>query len=261
MSPTPITKTSYEPSPLFKARAAGFFWLMTIITGMFGFIAGTKFIVPGDAAATATNIMSQQSIYRWAIAASVIAGACYLAVTVLVYELLRTVNRTVATLGLTFSLVGCAAGTISCLLLFPPLNLLGGASYLTAFSPAQLQGQALTFLTLSLQVNDIGMAFFGLHVITIGYLIRRSAFLPRILGALLLITGVCYLTNSFAQFLAVPFRGYLLPLVALAGLGGEGSLTGWFLVKGINLQRWKEQAAAASQGQSFAALPLETAAP
>ena len=259
MSTTTITNTSGESSALFKARAAGFFWLMTIITGMFGFIAGTKFIVPGDAAATAANIMSHESIYRWAIAASIIASVCYLAVTVLVYELLRAVNRTVATLGMVFSLVGCAAGTISCLLLFPPLNLLGGAPYLAAFSTEQLQAQALNFLTLSLQVNDIGMAFFGLHVLTIGYLIRQSTFLPRFLGVLLLITGVCYLTNSFAAFLALPFKAYLLPFVALGGLGGEGALTGWLLVKGINLHRWKEQATAAAGCEPFH-LPLETGA-
>jgi hypothetical protein len=229
-------------SPLFKARAAGFFWLMTIITGMFSFIAGSQFIVLGDASTTAENIISHQSLFRWAIASTVISTACYLTVTVLVYELLKAVNRTVAALGLVFSLVGCAGGTISCLLLFAPLNLLGGAQFLTAFPMAQLQAQALSFLTLSLQVNDIGMAFFGLHVITIGYLIRRSTFLPHILGTLLLITGVFYLTNSFATFLALPGKAYLLPLVALAGLGGEGALTGWFLVKGLNLKRWHEQA-------------------
>ena len=239
-----IVQPSHEFSTSFKARAAGFFWLMTIITGMFGFIAGTKFIVLGDAAATASNIMSHESLYRWAIASNVIATACYLVVTVLIYELLKRINRTVATLGLVFSLVGCAAGTVACLLLFPALNLLGGVQYLGAFSTEQLQAQALNFLTLSLQVNDIGMALFGIHVLTIGYLIRRSTFLPKFLGALLLVTSVCYLANSFANFLALPFKSYLLPFVALSGLVGEGMLTGWLLVKGVNVQRWHEQAKA-----------------
>jgi hypothetical protein len=106
----------------------------------------------------------------------------------------------------------------------------------------QLQALALTFVTLSLQANDIGLVFFGLHVLSIGYLIRRSTFLPRILGALLIVTGVCYLTNSFANFLSLPFKAYLLPLVAAGGLLGEGALTVWLLVKGLNVQRWKEQA-------------------
>lgn len=242
----PTTVSNAESSVLFKARAAGFFWLMTILTGMFGFVAGGKFIVPGDAVTTAANIMAHESIYRWAGASNVLATACYLAVTILVYELLKPVNRTVASLGVFFSLVGCAAGTFSSLLFFAPLNLLGGAPYLATFSLAQLQAQALTFLTMSLQVNDIGMAFFGMHVISIGYLIRRSTFLPRLLGSLLLVAGACYLTNSFANFLALPFKAYLLPFVALSGLLGEGSLTGWFLVKGVNVQRWSDQAGAQS---------------
>ncbi len=105
----------------------------------------------------------------------------------------------------------------------------------------QLQAQALTFLNLSALANDMGLAFFGLHVLTVGYLIRRSTFLPRILGVLLAITGLCYLTNSFANFLSLPFKAYLLPFVAAGGLLGEGSLSLWLLVKGVNVQRWKEQ--------------------
>jgi hypothetical protein len=97
-------------------------------------------------------------------------------------------------------------------------------------------------VTLSLHVSDIGLVFFGLHVLTVGYLIRQSTFLPRILGALLAVAGVCYLTNSFANFLSLPFKAYLMPFVAAGGLLGEGSMTVWLLVKGVNEQRWNEQA-------------------
>jgi hypothetical protein len=233
-----------EISPLFKARAAGFFWLMTILTGMFAFLTGGRLIVAGDAATTATNIMANESLYRLSFAANIVATACYLAVTLLIYVLLKPVNRNISLLGAFFSLTGCAVGAVSCLAYFAPLNFLGGAKYLSVFSVEQLQALALTFGTLSLQVNDMGLVFFGLHVLTVGYLIRRSTFLPRILGALLIVTGVCYLTNSFANFLSLPFKAYLLPFVAAGGLLGEGSVTVWLLVKGVNVQRWKEQAGA-----------------
>ena len=244
MNAAAITQPIGEPSPLFKARAAGFFWLMTILTGMFSFLAGGKFIVPGDAATTATNIMANETLYRLSFAASIVATACYLAVTLLIYVLLKPVNRNISLLGAFFSLTGCATGTFGCLLLLAPINILGGAKYLSVFSVEQLQAQALTFVTLSLQANDLGLVFFGLHVLSIGYLIRRSTFLPRILGALLIVTGVCYLTNSFANFLSLPFKAYLLPFVAAGGLLGEGSVTVWLLAKGVNVQRWKEQASA-----------------
>jgi Domain of unknown function (DUF4386) len=234
-----------EASPLFKARMTGVFWLMTILTSMFAFLTGGKFVVLGDAATTATNIMANQTLYRLSFAANLVATGCYLTVTLLIYVLLKPVNRNISLLGAFFSLTGCATGCVSCLLFFAPLNILGGAKYLSVFSVEQLQALALTFLTSSLQTNDIGLVFFGLQVITVGYLIRRSTFLPRILGALLIITGVCYLTNSFANFLSLPFKAYLLPFVAAGGLLGEGSLTVWLLVKGVNVQRWNEQASLA----------------
>ena len=232
-----------ESSPLFRARMAGFFWLMTIITGMFGFVAGGRFVAAGDAATTAANIIGHEGLYRVAFMSNLLATACYLAVTLFVYQLLKPVNRTVAAFVVLFSLMGCAVGLVSSLFFLAPLDFLSGASYLSTFSLAQLQALALSVLTLSLRLNDIGMVFFGFHVISIGYLIRKSTFLPRILGALLFVAGACYLASSFANFLALPFRASLTPFVALGGLIGEGSLTVWLLAKGVNAQRWHQQAA------------------
>jgi hypothetical protein len=243
----PLTHPIAESSPLFKARMAGFFWLMTIITGMFGFIAGGRFIVAGDAAATAANILDHEALYRLAFISNLVATGCYLAVTLFVYQLLKPVNRTVAAFVVLFSLMGCAAGLVSDLFFLAPLDFLSGASFLSTFTVAQLQALALTVVTLSLHLNDIGMVFFGLHVFSIGYLIRKSTFLPRILGTLLFVAGACYLASSFANFLALPFRASLMPFVALGGLIGEGSLTAWLLAKGVNVERWKEFAAATAK--------------
>jgi hypothetical protein len=222
---------------------AGFFWLMTIITGMFGFVAGGRFVAAGDAATTAANIIGHEGLYRVAFMSNLLATACYLAVTLFVYQLLKPVNRTAAAFVVLFSLMGCAVGLVSSLFFLAPLDFLSGASYLSTFSLAQLQALALSVLTLSLRLNDIAMVFFGFHVISIGYLIRKSTFLPRILGALLFVAGACYLASNFANFLALPFRASLTPFVALGGLIGEGSLTVWLLVKGVNAQRWHQQAA------------------
>lgn len=233
-------------SPLFKARTAGFFWLMTMLTGMFAYLIEGRFVIHGDAAATAANVRAHEPLCRLAFAGTLIATACYLAVTLLVYALLKPVNRDLSLLGVFFSLVGCAIGTVSNLLFLAPVFLLGGARYLTVFTVEQLQAQALTSLTLSALATDMSMAFFGLHVLSVGCLIRQSTFLPRILGAFLILTGVCYLMNSFTHFLSLPLKAYLSPFVAVAGLLGEGSLTAWLLGKGVNIQRWKEQASAAA---------------
>lgn len=249
-----------ERSPRSIARAAGMFWLMTILTSAFAFAAAGNFSVPGDSAATAANITGHESLYRLAFSSNLIATACYLAATLLVYVLLRPVNPHISLLAAFFSLVGCAIGAVSCLLFLAPLGILNGTQTSAAFTASQLGSQAQTFLRLSAQANDIGLVFFGLHVLCVGYLIRRSTFLPRFLGALLTVTSLCYLTNSFATFLALPFRSYLMPLVAAGGLIGEGTLTFWLLIAGVNTRRWIEQAAANNECCSSSELTLNSIA-
>ena len=234
-----------ESSPVTEARIAGFFWLLTIILGMAGFLIGGRLIVPGDAAATAANITANVTLYRSSFVANLAATVCYLTVTVYIYFLLRPVNRSIALLGAFVSLTGCAVGGMTSLLFLAPATFLESTKYLGGFLPDQLQALALACATLSLQGNDIGLVFFACHVFTIGYLIRRSTFLPRFLGVLLFVTSVCYLTSSFANFFSLPFKAYLLPFVAVGGLLGEGALTAWLLVKGVNVQNWREQARAA----------------
>src|SRR5438270_10146404 len=103
----PVTSQITESSPLFKARMAGFFWLLTIITGMFAFIAGGRLFVAGDAAATAANLMAHVSLYRLAFVSNLIATVCYLAVTLFVYLLLKPVNRSIALFRVFVSLIRC----------------------------------------------------------------------------------------------------------------------------------------------------------
>jgi hypothetical protein len=249
-----------EPAPRSIARAAGFFWLMTVVASAFAYAIAGNFYVPSDPAATAANVVGHESLYRLAFTANLIATACYLAATLLVYVLLRPVNRDISLLATFFSLIGCAIGAVSCLLFLAPLGILNNAQASAAFTSGQLQNQAVSFLRLSAQANDIGLVFFGLHVLCVGYLIRRSTFLPRFLGALLALTSLCYLTNSFATFLALPFRSYLMPLVAAGGLIGEGTLTFWLLIAGVNTRRWLEQAATTTECRNSPALALSSIA-
>jgi len=61
---------------------------------------------------------------------------------------------------------------------------------------------------------------------------------------LLAISGLCYLINSFANFLSPAFAAHLLPYILLPGVA-ELLLALWLVVIGVNGQRWEEQAGAA----------------
>jgi hypothetical protein len=235
-----------ETSPLFTARIAGFCWLMTILTSTFAMFVGLRLVVSGDAGATAANLLEHEALFRSGTTAILISTACYVAVTLLVYELLKPVNRTVSLLAAFFSLLGCAVGAVGCLFDLMPFVLLRGGQYLRVFTVDQLQALALVFLKVRIQANDnIGLVFFGLHCLLIGYLILRSTFLPRSVGALMVVAGLGWLT-----FLSPPIARSLSPYIMLPGALGELSLTLWLLVKGVNVQRWEQQAGAPAEWRS-----------
>jgi hypothetical protein len=110
-----------------------------------------------------------------------------------------------------------------------------------------LQALALTSLKLYVLGFSIGMVLFGIQCILIGSLVARSTFLPRVLGVLLSVGGLGYVIVSFTNFLTPLLGPRLTPFVMPLALIGEGSLTVWLLVKGVNVQRWKEQAIVAGE--------------
>jgi hypothetical protein len=236
-----MTERIAEESPRLKARIAGGLWWLCIVAGIVGFIAGGPLIVANDAAATAANILANESLFRLGFAANLISGLSYVGVIVFIYYVLKPVSRSLSLLAAFFGLAGVAIGGVAWVSNLVPLVLLHGDQYLSAFTTSQLQAMSLFALKLQTLVFTIGMVFFGIQCILIGCLVTRSTFLPRILGVLLAIGGTCYVIASFANFL-LPLGARLVPIIMPVALIGEGSLGLWLLVKGVNVQRWYEQA-------------------
>lgn len=237
-----MTEQIADGSPGLKARIAGGLWLIVIGAGSFALGTLSTLIVRNDAAATATNILANESLFRLSIVADLVAGLCYLGVTVLLYELLKPVSRTLSLLAAFFGLGGVAIAGPAFLSRLAPLALLQSDQYLSVFTASQLQALTLTSFKLYGSALSIGLVLFGVQCIILGYLILRSTFIPRILGGLLAIGGIGYVTGSFANFLSPSIGAALSPFVLPAALLGEGSVTLWLLVKGVNVPRWTEQA-------------------
>ncbi len=229
-------------SPGLKARIAGSLWLIVIVAGSFALMTTSSLIVRNEAAATANNILASELLFRVSVVADIVAGLCYVGVTVLLYGLLKPVSRSFSLLAAFFGLGGFAIGGPAFLSRLAALVLLEGDQYLSVFTTSQLQAMALTSLQLHVYGFHISLMLFGPQCIILGYLIVRSTFLPRILGVLLAIGGVGYIVSSFGIILS-PSVGVLLSRFVLpAGLVGEGSLTLWLLLKGVNNSRWAAQA-------------------
>ena len=228
-----------EPvSPRRLARIAGVFYLLTIVAGIFaqGFVS-MRLVDSSDAAATATNILAHESLFRLGFTVYMIEMTCQIVFTVLFYELLKPVSKSISLVAAVLGLTGCTIKSFSRVFYLGPLFVLHGAPYLGIFSREQLQALAL----LLLNVNDHGaamaMAFFGFHSLLTGYLIIRSAFLPRLLGLLGVIAGAGWLT-----FLYPPLGMQLFLYLAPFGLIVAIAVIVWLLVFGVNEQRWMEQA-------------------
>jgi len=232
-----------EWSPRFQARMAGIIACITTTAG-FAAIIRSKLVVFGDAAATAHNILAHETLFRLAFTGDVIA-VLYIAYVLFLYNLFKPVSRNLSLLAALFSLVGCAVGAVTCFFHLAPLVILRGAPSLSAFTTEQLQDLALMFLQLHAQGYTISMVLFGCYNFLIGYLIIRSTFLPRILGVLLALSGVCYLVNCFANFVAPAFAAHLVPYILIPGLS-ELLLALWLVVMTVNVERWNEQANAAA---------------
>jgi hypothetical protein len=233
-----------ETSPHPKARISGVVYLLYFLTAAFSEFFLRGFVVSGDAEATANTILAQQPLFRLGFATGLIATSCYIAVTALFYNLFKPVNRSVSLVAAFFSLVGCAILAFGSVFHLAPLVVLGGSQYLSVFKVEQLRALALMFLELHGQAVNICLVFFAFYDLLIGYLIFRSTFLPRVLGVLMAIAGLGWLT-----FLSPPLANFLSPYILLLGFLAELSLCLWLLVVGVNVQQWKEQARAAEERQ------------
>jgi hypothetical protein len=223
-----------EGSPRPNARAIGVVYLLYFLTAFFAAFLMKGLVVSGDAAATAKNILAHEALYRSGFAIDLLANALYIAVTALFYRLFEPVNRSISLLAAFFSLVGCSVQIFGGLFRLAPFLVLGNSQLSNVFTVEQLQAAALLSLKLYAQIFNISFILFALYDLLIGYLIFRSMFLPRILGALLMFAGVGWLTVVWPP-LAIALSSFVLPLGGLAEL----LLMLWLLVKGVNVEKWE----------------------
>ncbi|HEY8681775.1 MAG TPA: DUF4386 domain-containing protein [Rhodanobacter sp.] len=235
----PATQTS----PQTCARVGGLLYLVIIIAGALGelFVRGTL-VVPGNPAATASHILASESLWRLGIAGDLLMHVCDVFVMWAIYVLLRPVNRNLALLVLLLNLIQTAVLVANKLNLLVPLFLLGDADYLKAFDPAQLQAWSYIAIRLHDYGFGVGLIFFGCVCLVEGYLIRKSRYLPWLIGVLMQIAGACYLVNSFALLLAPAFEAKLFPAILMPCLVAELSFALWLLLKGVNMSEWKQRA-------------------
>jgi hypothetical protein len=233
-----------ESSPRQYARTGGALYLILIVLGVFAEIVRDKLIVSGNAAATAANILLRESLWRFGIAADMVGLICATILAMIYFVLLKPVSRELNLLATFLRLVAIAIQLAATLALLAALFPLGSAAALKAFTPQQLYAFAGLALTVHSHGFGLALLLFGACFLFHGYLIFHSGFLPKVIGILIQIAGLCYMTNSFALFLAPKLESVIFPVILLPAFIGEASLCLWLLVKGVDAEKWRQSNAA-----------------
>jgi len=222
-----------------RARISGALYVLCIGCGFFAeMIVRGKLVVYGDAAATAHNIAAAPGLYRAGFFADVTAMTLGVLSSVLLYTLLKVVSRGLALTVLVLDVISNAVTLGGSVLLFAPLIILQGDGYLSVFTAAQLSSLALLSIKLYEAAYAINLGLFSGSCLLTGYLIFRSTFLPRTIGVLLALAGLCYLLNTFVVLMPEGFADYLFPWIFLPILVGEGVVALWLLIAGVNSAKW-----------------------
>jgi Domain of unknown function (DUF4386) len=221
------------------ARIAGVLLLLSFVGGGFGeAYAPAQLIVPGDAAATAHNLIASDMLFRLGFLGYLIESFTDVALAFLLYVLLRPVNANLAFLAVLFRLMATATFAFGELFYFAPSLILGGEGYLNTFSPDQLNTLALLSLNVYGAASFIFTMHYGVASILFGYLMVRSGYLPRVLGALWVLGGLGFVISNVVWVLApADASPFLLTPQLLASL----SLALWLLVRGVDVEKWRER--------------------
>jgi hypothetical protein len=237
-----MTNPLTEISPSTRGRILAALYLFVVGAGITAqvFIAD-RLVVSDDAAKTTANIVANKSLYQLGFTIFMLEMVAQVAVTVMFYDLLKPVNRSVARTAAIIGLTGCGIKAMARLFYYTPLILLGSASYVAAISPSQLEGLSLAFIRINDQGAAIALIFFGFESLLQGWLVFKSGFLPRFLGVLSMIGGLGWLT-----YLWPPLGAQALMAVALFALVGVIATTAWLFIRGVDDVKWKERAALAA---------------
>ena len=226
----PAREVSMEPRP----RTIGIVWLVYFAIGTLSALLTKGIVVPGDAATTAHNILANASLFQAGISIDIFANAIYLALTALLYEFFRPVNRTYALMAAFFSLAGCVVQIMADLLRMTGVTALGDAQLTSAFGASQLGAATLLGMTMFSRAYYLSYPLFALFELTIGYLILQTT-LPKWLGVWWMISGAAGLL-----FLWPPL-GPMVRGVVLAINIAEFVLPILLIIKGGEAARWRRQ--------------------
>ena len=192
-----------------------------------------KLVVPGMAAETFKNIAANKLLFISALFSYVLTCICDIIAAWALYILLKPVNAGLSLLTAGFRAIYTVIALVAILNLVTVLRLLNTSDYLTVFKPDQLYAQVMLSLNTFRYGFHFGIIFFAIHLVLSGYLVLRAKFIPAIMGVLLIISGLGYLTDALKPFLYPDFNLGFITVTFF----GELIFMLWLLIRGTRIQK------------------------
>ena len=215
------------------ARTGGGLYLAVGMLGGFAEAVRSSVRVPGDTAATASNIASHAGLLRASVAADLVDMVCFLGVALVLYTLLKQVNAGVAIAMLVINAVSVAITGLNLLNQVGALLVVTDPSYTAGMTAAQAVDLAAMLFGFQHQGYLIAQVFFGLYLAPLGYLVYRSPEFNRLLGVVLVVGSAGYLAGVVATYLSPTLDSSLAIPFGMVGGVAEIAFLVWLLARGV----------------------------
>jgi len=237
-----MTKLTADKSLQKAARVAGLAYLLIIVTSMLAMVFGSfKLIVEGNDAATFSNFMANELLFRITAAYDLIMYASVVILSIALYAILKTVNKNLALFALCCRLIEAIMGCLAVLSSLVVLQLLNGENYSAVFEAEQLQALVGLFLDVHSAALSILIVFISLGTIVFCYLFIKSKYIPRILAVFGIFAFLLVLIKAFVVIL-FPLPAMIQIVFHLPGILFEVIIGLWLLIKGVNVEHWEKRA-------------------
>jgi hypothetical protein len=223
-------------NPKILARIAGGLYLLLAVLGAWAHLfARSGIYVPGDATRTVDNIVANEALFRWAIVGDILMATLFVVLGMTLYRLLFDTSARLATLMMIFIAVG--AGSILLNLTFH------AGAWLVATEPAYASiggdSAAVVLLLMDLHANGymLGGTFFGLWLLPVGLLARRSPMFPKFAGVILIIGAIAWLFDPLLRFAAPNAPALLGDILSIPTSIAEFGLIIFLLTVGVIVRK------------------------
>lgn len=217
------------------ARTTGLLYVVVFVFGMFSPIVLEQLLVAGDTAGTAANILGSMGLFGSSLVSWMVIVAVDVAMAAMLYLLLEPAGRVLSAVSASFRLVYAAILGTFLLDLYGAFLLLARPEHAAHLESLERQAMALTALETFSAGFLLALAFFGVHLASLGVLLHRSRYVPRALGAVLAAAGVGYVLHSLASFFVASYGGVATAVLLTPAVVGELGLALWLLIRGVRV--------------------------